>query len=102
MYNKLEVFNLPQRLSVANRLERVLVAKRIIFKKVIIVSKGNYPKTKGAICTVPIELENVRDTLPRHAHSNGLLLLKLKRKLMYRGHVYFEPVRPQLISDLLN
>ena len=30
--NKLEAFNLPQRLSVVNRLERVLVARRILFK----------------------------------------------------------------------
>ena len=46
-------------------------------------------------------MENVCDTLHRPAHSNGLLLLKLKRKLVYKGHVYFEPVRPQLISELL-
>ena len=100
--NKLEVFNLPPRLKVVNRLERVLVAKRILFKKVIIMPKGKAPKMKGAICNVPIEVENTCDTLPRPVHSNGLLLLKLKRKLMYRGHVYFEPVRPQLISDLLH
>ena len=100
--NKLKVFKLPQRLSVVNRLERVLVAKRILFKKVIIMPKGNAPKVKGAICNVPTEAEIICDTLPRPAHSNGLLLLKLKRKLMYRGNVHFEPARPQLISDLLH
>ena len=100
--NKLEVFKLPQRLSVVNRLERVLVAKRTLFKKVSIMPKGNAPKMKGAICNVPTEAENICDTLPRPAHSNGLLLLKLKRKLMYRGHVYFEPVKSQLLSDLLH
>ena len=38
--NQLQVFELPQRLSDVNRLERVLVAKRILFKKVVIMPKG--------------------------------------------------------------
>ena len=34
--------------------------------------------------------------LPRGADSNGLVAIKLKRKLPYRGHVYFEAVWPEL------
>ena len=29
-------------------------------------------------------------------------MLKLKRKLEYRGHVYFQAVRPQLLLNALN
>ena len=90
--NRLEIYNLPCNLSDINRLERVLVAKRLLFKKVVIMPKGNSPKIKGAICNVPVHTEEVCN----------VLVLKLKRKLMYRGHVYFEPVRPDIIVDLLN
>ena len=100
--NKLEVYNFPQNLSDINRLEKVLIAKRLLFKKVVIMPKGNSPKIKGAICNVPVDTDDVCNVLPRPACSNGLLLLKLKRKLIYRGHVYFEPIRPDIVSELLN
>ena len=32
---------------------------------------------------------------------SGIILLKLKRKLEFRGHVYFQPVRPQVVLDAL-
>ena len=102
MCNKLEVFNLPSELLDVNKLEKVLIAKRILFKKVVIMPKGNSPKVKGAICNVPVDAEDVCNVLPRPACSNGLLLLKLKRKLMYHGHVYFEPIRPQCVINLLS
>ena len=98
--NKNKVFCLHHGLSDINRL--VLVAKRLLFKKVVIMPKGNSPKIKGAICNVPIDTEGVCSVLPRPACSNGLLVLKLKPKLMYCGHVYFEPIRPQIVSQLLN
>ena len=34
-------------------------------------------------------------------NSNGIVMVKLKRKLMYRGHVYFESVRPDLVKQVL-
>ena len=30
------------------------------------------------------------------SNSNGLIANKSKRHLKYRGHVYFEPIRPQI------
>ena len=63
--------------------------------------KGQYPKVKGAICNVPVDTEEICDVLPRPAENNGLLFVKLKRKLEYKGHVYFEPVRPEKIRDVL-
>lgn len=39
--------------------------------------------------------------LPRGADSNGLVMLKLKRKLVFRGHVYFEAVCPQSVYAAL-
>ena len=40
-------------------------------------------------------------TLPHTADSNGIAIVKIKRKLQYRGHVYFEFIRPNFIMRLL-
>ena len=39
--------------------------------------------------------------LPRGADSNDLVVIKLKHKLTYRSHVYFEAVRPELLNQAL-
>ena len=92
---------LPNEFRDLRRLERVLVAKRILFKKVTVMLKGQSPKVKGSICYIPIsEIDNNCNSLPRSADSNGVIIVKLKRKAAYRGHVLFEPVRPRLIESL--
>ena len=50
--------------------------------------KGQSPKLKGALCNIPIDVVDVGNTLPRPADSNGIIIVKLKGKLQYRGHVY--------------
>ena len=101
VWNKLGLFKIPEVLSNLNRLEKVLIARRILFKKVSIMPKGRFPKLKGSICNIPIETAEVTNVLPRGADSNGLIVVKLKRKLSYRGHVYFEAVRPESIHKAL-
>ena len=98
MISELEMSASPGVLIDLNRLERVLIAKRILFKKVTIIPKGNFPKLKGSICNLPIYTVDISDVLPHGADSNGLVVIKLKRKLTYRGHVYFEAVRAELIN----
>ena len=63
--------------------------------------KGQFPKVKGAICNVPIDNVDVSNVLPRQADSNGLMIIKLKRKLDYKGHVCFEPIRPRIVIGLV-
>ena len=99
--NSLEVYDFPEDLKNIRRLERVLIARRLLFKKIHIMPKGQSPKMKGAVCNVPIDTVDISNTLPRPSDSNGLIIVKLKRKLEYRGHVYFEAVRPNIIDRLL-
>ena len=40
-------------------------------------------------------------TVPRPADSNGMIVVKLKRKVEYRTHVLFEPVRPSFVESFL-
>ena len=63
--------------------------------------KGQIPKIKGAICNVPIDESEVHKVLPHGADSNGFISVKLKRKLSYHGHVYFEPVRRDHVQRAL-
>ena len=48
--NKLAVERLPAQFQTIRRLESVLVSRRIFFKKVTIMLKGQSPKLKGSIC----------------------------------------------------
>ena len=59
--------------------------------------KGEFCKVKGSICNIPIEAANICNILLRPVVSNGLIEVKLKKNLKYRGHVYFEPVRPHIV-----
>ena len=64
--------------------------------------KGQQRKIKGAICNVPVESDKTCQTLPRAPESSGMILLKLKRKLQFRGHVYYQAVRPEVLLYALN
>ena len=57
-------------------------------------------KIKGAICNVPVECDKTCQTLP--PESSGIILLKLKCKLQFRGHVYYQAVRPEIVLNALN
>ena len=76
--------------------EKIIIAKRLLFKKAAIMPKVQLPKLKGAICNVPLETESVCDTLPGVADSNGIVMVKLQQKRTYHGHVFFEAVRPDI------
>ena len=60
--------------------------------------KGKSLKIKGSICNIPVsEIDVNCNMLPRPVDSNGLSIVKLKRKLEYKGHAVFEAVRPGLV-----
>ena len=79
------------------------MSKSILFKKVVIMPAGPAPKIKRTICNVQVEdAERYCNTVPRPADSNGLVIVKLKRKLKHRGHLLFEPVRLEFVWSFLN
>ena len=92
----------PTELLSLEKLEQILIARRIVFEKIVIMPKGQQRKVKGAICNVPVECDNTCKVLPRPPDSSGIIMLKLKRKLQFRGHVYFQAVRPEVINVALN
>ena len=64
--------------------------------------KGQFPKLKKALCNIQLEHVDVSSLLSRTADSYGLVIVKLKKKLEYEGHVLFEPVQTRFIVDLLS
>ena len=53
--------------------------------------KGQSSKLIGALCNIPVEHVDVSSLLTRTADSYGLVIVKLKKKLEYKGHLLFEP-----------
>ena len=100
--NNMYVDKIPPELACLEKLEQILIAQRIIFEKIIVMPKGQQKKVKGAICNVPVECDDTCKVLPRPPERSGIIMLKLKRKLEFRGHVYFQAVRPQFILSALN
>ena len=90
VFDKTSLDPIPDELKYLKKLEKDLISKRIIFKKIAIMhGKGEFANIKGSICNIPIETANICNILPRPADSNGLIVVKLKQDLKYRVHVYF-------------
>ena len=47
--------------------------------------KGQFSKIKGAVCNIPVKVGSMCNILPRGNDSNGLILMKLERKLSYHA-----------------
>ena len=72
VWNKLQLAQGPTIMQNLNVLERILISRRILFKKILIMPKGQFPKMRGAICNVPIDTTDVMDILPRGSDSTDL------------------------------
>ena len=64
--------------------------------------KGKLPKIKVSLCNIPVnEVYDNCQSLPRPADSNGIVIVKLKRKAEFCNHVLFETVRPLFVESFL-
>lgn len=96
---KVPIINLPNQFC--DILEKILISKRLFFKKVAIMPKDKSAKIKGSIRHTSVEVMDRSTLLPRETNSSGLSIVKLKRKLEYRGHVYFGLLHPDIVLGLL-
>ena len=65
------------------------------------MSKGQAPKMKGAICNVPINAADICNVLPRGMDNNGVVRVALKKRMCFKSNVYFQPVRPSFVNEIL-
>ncbi|XP_057297689.1 uncharacterized protein LOC130628722 [Hydractinia symbiolongicarpus] len=82
--NNLQMFDLPESMSTLRRLEKIIISKRILFKRIAIMPKGQCPKIKGAICNVPIKADEISNVLPRGMDNNGVVQVALKKKTEFQ------------------
>ena len=76
-----------------SQLERVLAEKRTLIKKVTILP------IIGCILSVVNKVIINCTSLPRPADSNDIVIIKLKWKTAYLGHILFKPVLPSFVKD---
>ena len=96
------VDEIPSELRSLEKLEQILIAQRIVFEKIVVMPKGQQRKIKGSICNVPVDSDQTCSVLPRPPERSGIIMIKLKRKLAFKGHVYFQAVRPDIVITALN
>ena len=60
--------------------------------------KGKAPKLHGAIVNVPVDTNKTYGLLP---NTENIIMVKLKKKIRFKGHVFFEPFRPGKICEAL-
>ena len=86
--NKLGIVSFPKEFDSVNKLERIFVSKKTLFKEITIMHKGQILKIKGTIFNIPVQkIETNCSILPRPPNSNGIVIVKLTRKIEYKGHV---------------
>ena len=81
--NSLYLNEIPEAIKILNRLETSLLCNMLLFKKVVLMAKGKSPKLIGAVVNVPMDVNETFDKLPNCDH---IILVKLKKKLMYKSH----------------
>ena len=67
-----------------------MISQRILFSKIYKIGKGFFPKIKGSIFNIPIQVESTYNVLPRVDDDCQILLLNLKRKLSFKSNVISE------------
>ena len=100
--NKMELYAIPMQLKCLRKLEFVLVSQRIMFEKIVVMPKGKQRKIYGTVGSIPVNCDTVCWSLPRPPESSGIIMLKLKRKLKYHGHQYYQSVYPAIVYDALD
>ena len=77
---RLNVVELPKLFQDICRLERLLLLRRILFKKVKFMPKGKSLKIKVSILNIPVSKVDVNcNMLQRPAVSKALIIVKLKQ-----------------------
>lgn len=94
--NELGVSELNEPLSSLTDFEARLVSQRLLFMKILALPRGRQKSIHGTVVNVPVDTSHTCSLLPRMPTNSGLIPVKLKRKLEYRGHVEFQKVSPEL------
>ncbi|XP_072048518.1 uncharacterized protein [Amphiura filiformis] len=99
--NKLALVEQPHVLSELNMLERHLISPAILFMKMISLIKGAQKGISGQVVCVKFNVNNTAACLPRLPTEQSLIRIKLKRRLIYKGHHMCQDVNPENVRQAL-
>ena len=88
--NGMDLEEVPDELKDLNKMEVHIICKRILFMKLVKLSRGKQKGIKGAAVNVPADLRPACNLLPRIPADAHIISLKLKRKLEYKqAYLYY-------------
>lgn len=93
-------WNFPSHFSGIRKLGKVLITKRLLFRKIAIMPIEKMKENSGTTGNIPIYTNNATNMVTRPADSNAIVIIKLNYKLQYRGQVFFESVRPVFLQSI--
>ena len=94
--NSLKLDDTPKQLHLTE-LECALIAQRVPFMKVLALPRGQQRVIRGAVVNVPSNVLSTTTVLPLTPAQAGIIPIKLKRRLRYKGYVMHQFVRPDAI-----
>jgi hypothetical protein len=100
--NRLEVPPIPPELECLNDLEVRLLSTRYPFMKILCLPAGGQAGIQGSVVNVPVNTKQVCENLPRTMDESGLIAVKLKRALKYKGACSYKYIRPAAVVKALD
>ena len=85
-----------------NTLERHMISPVIAFMKIINLPKGTQKGIHGPVVSVKSDVVKTATTLPRNLGDDSFIKVKLKRKLSYKGHQFYQEINPKRIFSALD
>ena len=93
----------PKELQLSE-LEETLIAKTLLFAKIMRLPTSRMPGIVDRIVNIPIQSKDIEDnvlTLPRDPEQANIVTVQLKRKKEYKSSVYDGYVRPDVLTKAL-
>ena len=85
----LQLENELEELGYLNTLEVILISKRLFLKKIVIMPEVQTSKINESIVNVPVNVSETCIELQWEGSCEEVILVKLKNKLFFKGHMYF-------------
>ena len=76
-----------------------MLQKEFYLRRLQSCQKVSHKKVREYTCNLSLfDIDSTSNSLPRPTDNDGVIVVKLKRKVGYHGHVLYEPVRPRTIE----
>ncbi|XP_013383043.1 uncharacterized protein LOC106153597 isoform X2 [Lingula anatina] len=96
--NSIKSMDMPGDIGTLNPIEQLLLTPVIPFMKIVSLPKSQQHGVHGPIVCVPANVKETITKLPASPRESGLIRVKLKRKLGYKGHHLYQKISPRTVK----